>query len=121
MEPHIDDAEKAMLLLEQLCFCMSGKKQDHSVVFSKGYEKKASAPSGPAAGSFGMLHSFLTGASILQTVWLNLLTAKEIAGNALWTEGVGVPPWEKMPEGEADAVSEKLKSSLMGRPKAGLL
>lgn len=66
-------------------------------------------------GNYGLLHSFLTGQSILETVWLNLLTADTVAGAKIFPQGVGKTPWEEMPAGEDCPVARALKGSLMGR------
>ena len=115
IEPELDNADKFLLLLVQMSLCFGGKKPYNKLVLSPGYEKKASAKPGPGICFKGLLHSFVQGDSILETLHLNLLTQEEIAGQKQWTAGLGVPPWEAMPEGEADPIAEGLKSSLMGR------
>ena len=96
-------------------FGLGGKKTDNSVVLSKGYAKGKSAKPGPSVCHMGLLHSFLLGDSILETVWLNLLTRDIIADTRQWEEGIGTAPWEKMPEGEDCPTARALKASLMGR------
>lgn len=115
IEPELDNADKFLLLLVQMSLCFGGKKPYNKLVLSPGYEKKASAKPGPGICHMGLLHSFLTGSTLRETLWLNLMTAEDIAGQRQWTAGLGTPPWEQMPEGEACPVAEKLKSSLMGR------
>ncbi len=113
LEPIMSDASRALLLVEQMGFGLGGKKTDQRVILSKGYVKKKSAKSGPSISYNGILHSFLLGNSLLETVWLNLLTRDVIVDN--WQEGVGTAPWEKMPEGEDCPTARALKASLMGR------
>ena len=115
LEPELDDADKALLLLGQLSLCLGGKKPDNKLVLSPGYEKKASGRPGPAVCHMGLLHSFLLGGTLLETLWLNLLTREDIAGQKQWESGLGTPPWEVMPEGEDCPAARALKSSLMGR------
>jgi len=116
------DAERALLLMTLMGFALGGKKTDNSLVLSTGYAGKSNdkgKPStgkpGPAVAHMGLLHNFLLGQTLWQTLWLNLLTQQQIERSNRFTEGVGTAPWEQMPEGEACAVAEKLKHSLMGR------
>ena len=116
VERPLDDGQKALLLLVNMSCCFSGKNRaDHSIVFSPGVVKKASGTPGPAICSRGLLHSFVLGPTLRETVWRNLLTREELAEERLYENGVGTPPWERMPQGEADEVAEALKRSLMGR------
>ena len=115
MERPLDDAQKALLLLVNMSCCFSGKKVDKSVVLSPGVVKSASAKAGPALCAYGLLHSFLLGRSLRETAWLNLLTQEQLTQEKLYEQGVGTPPWDAMPKGEADDVAEALKRSLMGR------
>ncbi len=109
-----DDARARLLLVHMSC-CFSGKKVDSSVVLSPGWEKSKSAKPGPALCSLGLLHSFLQGRSVRQTIWLNLLTLEDVRQNAVWTGGIGTPPWVHMPAGENDAIAQALQRSLIGR------
>ncbi len=115
LEPVMSDASRALLLVEQMGFGLGGKKTDNSVILSKGYAKGKSAKPGPSVCHMGLLHSFLLGDSILETIWLNLLTRDIIADAKQWEEGLGTAPWEKMPEGEDCPSARALKASLMGR------
>lgn len=63
----------------------------------------------------GFLHNFLQGASLLETLWLNLFTRQQIAILGIYPKGKGVAPWEQMPSGECCSIAEELKSTLMGR------
>lgn len=110
----IDDGEKALLLLTLMSCDLGGKRHDNKVVLARNYEKK-SAHAGPAIGLEGTLHSFCLGNSILETVWLNTFTQEEINKVPQWPKGLGIAPWEKMPETENDAIANNLKKSLMGR------
>lgn len=115
-EQPLSDAEKAQLLVTVLSMCMGGKggRGDNSFSFSKTITKKSPRP-GPGLGFLGYLHTFLKGSSILETVWLNLLTKEHIEGLAIYPEGLGVAPWEEMPRSEDCEIAERLKNSLMGR------
>lgn len=112
--PTLSDADKALLLLVNMSCCFGGKKADKSIVLSAGHSK-GSAKSGPALCSIGLLHTFLMGGTIQETVWLNLLTQQCIRSYAVFSEGLGTPPWENMPLGEICPTAEKLKNSIMGR------
>lgn len=115
LERELDDAGRAMLLLEQMSLCLGGKKPDNKLVLSPGYEKKPSGKPGPAVCHMGLLHSFLLGSSLLETLWLNLLTQEDINGQMQWENSLGTPPWEVMPQGEDCPAARALKTSLMGR------
>lgn len=115
IEPELDDAEKALALLVELCLGLGGKKADSRLVLSSGYEKKASACAGPALCYKGLLHSFLLGKNVIETVWFNMLTQEDIDSQKQWENGLGTPPWEEMPRGENDETAVKLRASLMGR------
>jgi CRISPR system Cascade subunit CasA len=62
----------------------------------------------------GFLHSFLQGETLLQTVWLNLFSQEQI-NDLPYAAGLGVAPWEKIPEGENCETAKQLQNSLMGR------
>ena len=116
VERPFDDAEKALLLITLMGFALGGKKADNSVLLTTGYQgKKKSAKPGPALAYLGLLHSFVVGRSLSETLWLNLITEAELAAWGMFSGGVGCPPWEKMPAGEACPVAEELKTTLIGR------
>jgi CRISPR system Cascade subunit CasA len=122
IERPLPDADKALLLLEQMAFALSGKKADNSVVLSPGYAgkknnkgKPSSAKAGSAVAHMGLLHNFWQGESLQITLWLNLLNAQDVQDCGFYPEGVGVAPWEVMPEGEDCPVARKLRDSLQGR------
>lgn len=117
----LEDADRALLVLTEMAMSLGGKKGDKSVALAPGLVKKSAAP-GPGMGFQGLLHSFLTGASIQETVWLNLLTKETIAnmslGDGIQTDVVarmGRPPWEKMPVSETCEIAQALTRNLMGR------
>jgi len=118
----LDDAGKALLLLTLMGFALSGKKTDNSVVLSPGYAgkrnekgKASTGKPGPAVAHMGLLHNFLLGRQLQETLWLNLLSQRQIEQMNLYPEGLGVSPWEQMPEGEYCEHAQRLKQSLMGR------
>lgn len=118
----LDDAEKTLLLLTLMGFALSGKKTDNSVVLSPDYSgkrndkgKPSTGKPGPAVAHMGLLHSFLLGNKLQETLWLNLLTHRQIEQMNIYPVGLGIAPWEKMPEGEDCPQAGQLKQSLMGR------
>ena len=120
--PDPTEAQKAMLLLVLSSFAFGGKKTDNSVVLSPGYlgklnatQKPSSSPFGPSLGFMGMLHSFLWGKNPMETVWLNMLTHKDVSNLKVFSSGLGNPCWEKMPQGEDDVVAQKITTSIAGR------
>lgn len=121
-ERALDDADKALLLLVQMGFALSGKKTDNSVVLSHGYSgkqndkgKPASGKAGPSMGFMGLLHNFVLGETLWQTLRLNLLTRQEIEHSALYPAGLGNAPWQAMPQGEYCDIARCHQQSLMGR------
>lgn len=114
-ERPLNDAEKARLLISQMSFALSGKKTDHTMVLSPGYEKGKSACSGPAVGMYGALHCFYKGENFLETVRYNLLTDEDLQALNIYPEGLGYAPWERMPQGEDDEIARVLRGSYIGR------
>lgn len=122
IERDLSDADKALTVLMQMNFALSGKKTDNSVVLSAGYQgkynasnKPSSGKAGPSVGHLGFLHSFILTNSIIESVWLNLFALEHIESTGLFTQGIGVAPWENMPEGEDCPTAQDLKNSYMGR------
>ena len=116
VEQKMTDAEKALLIVELGNFALGGKKTDNTVVLSSGYsEKSKTGKSGPSLGFMGFLHSFLVGSTILESLWLNVLTKEQIGTTPHLTNGVGVSPWEEMPVGENCAKAQELKTTYLGR------
>lgn len=124
VEQQTSDAECAQLIVNQMAFGLGGKKTDNSVVLSAGYTGKRNSTgtigsvgagkAGSAVGSEGLLHSFWLSESVVATLWLNLLTAENIANLVMYPQ-LGTAPWEQMPSGEDDETARALKQSLMGR------
>lgn len=121
-EKTLDNADKALLVLQLMGFGLGGKKTDNSIVLSPGYTGKSNdkgkASTGKpssAIGFMGFLHNFWQGQSLQETIWLNLLTQTQVGQLKVFTTGLGVAPWEEMPTGEADAVAKRLSQSLIGR------
>ncbi len=122
VERVLDDGERALLLVSLMAFALSGKKTDNSVLLSPGYAgkrndkgKASSGKPGPAVAHMGLLHSFLNGSGLQETLWLNLLTASQIEQAKVFPHGIGTAPWERMPVGEDCPIAGELKQSLMGR------
>jgi CRISPR system Cascade subunit CasA len=122
LEKNLNNADKALLILTLMGFSLAGKKTDNSVVLSEGYTGKSNAKGKPGSGKagtsigfIGFLHSFLIGESVLQTVWFNLLTTEQIDSIGLYPQGLGIAPWEAMPQGEVCPIAKQLQQSLMGR------
>ncbi|WP_028316685.1 type I-E CRISPR-associated protein Cse1/CasA [Desulfatibacillum aliphaticivorans] len=112
----LSDPEKALVLVFLSCFALGGKKVDAKIVLSPSYsEKSKTAKPGTCLGFQGFLHNFLFGGSLQETIWLNLFTLEEIARMEQFPEGLGVPPWEKMPEGEDCSLARSFKNAYMGR------
>jgi CRISPR system Cascade subunit CasA len=116
-ERKLEDADKAVFIVSLMNLAMGGKRIHKNIpALSPNYQgKTVSAKSGPGLGNYvGYLHSYLTGDSIQETIWLNLLTREKIQDIKIWINGLGVAPWEEMPFGENCRVSVQLKNSYMG-------
>lgn len=122
IERTLTDADRALALIQQSSFALGGKKTDNAIVLSPGYTGKTNAEGKPSTGKpgpglafMGLLHSFILGSSLIESIWINIFTAEQITKMGIYPEGVGIAPWETMPEGEDDSVARKLKDSYMGR------
>ena len=122
VERELTDADKALLLVSLMSFSLAGKKTDNSVTLTPGYQGKhndkgrpSSGKPGPAVAHMGLLHNFLLGDCLWQSIRLNLLTRSQIQQANIFSQGLGTAPWEQMPEGEDCPVAQNLKQSLMGR------
>jgi CRISPR system Cascade subunit CasA len=121
-EQPLADAQRAVLLVCLMGFALGGKKTDNSVVLSAGYRgktndkgKPSTSKPGPSVEFLGTLHSMVCGASLWETLYLNLQTAAQIEQSKMFVGGVGVAPWDAMPSGEDCPTARALKTSLMGR------
>lgn len=122
VERGLDDADKAVLLVSLMAFALAGKKTDNSITLTPGYQgkrndkgKPSSSKPGPAVAHMGLLHNFLLGGNLWQSLWLNLLTTGQIEQANIFPQGLGTAPWEQMPEGEDCTVAQTLRQSLLGR------
>jgi len=116
IEKVVPDAEKAQLVVVQMGFATGGKKTDNSIVLSSEYKGKSKAGKpGVSLGYYGYLHSFLMGKDLFETLWLNMFTSNEIERIESFEKGLGIIPWEKMPEGEDCENARILRSSYFGR------
>lgn len=116
------DGEKALVIVSLMGFGLGGKKTDNSVVLTPGYQgkcnekgKSSTGKPGTSISFLGLLHNFLIGKTLLETLWLNQCTSNQLQKMTIYPSGVGVAPWEKMPEGEQCGVAQRLQKSLMGR------
>lgn len=122
IERELNDAEKALLIVSLMGFALGGKKTDNSIVLTAGYTGKSndkgkpgSGKFGPSIGFMGYLHSFLVGSSLTETIWFNLLPEKKLKEISIYSEGIGRPVWEDMPEGEDCVIAKKIRNSFQGR------
>ncbi|SEI65406.1 CRISPR system Cascade subunit CasA [Allopseudospirillum japonicum] len=120
-EQALQDAERAVILIQQMSFALSGKKTDNTVVLTEGYRgkqnnkgKAATGKAGVSVGHMGLLHSYWMADSLVKTIWINLFTQENISELAMYPE-LGVPPWEQMPAGEDDAIAQKMQNTFIGR------
>lgn len=122
VEREMSYPEQALILLTQMGFALSGKKTDNSIVLTPNYRAKqndkgkaSSGKPGPSVGHLGFLHNFVLGQNLQETLYLNLFTHQALEKTNLFSQGVGVAPWEKMPTGEACQVAQNLQHTYMGR------
>jgi len=114
-EKALNDAELALLLIQETAFALGGKKVDNDIILIPGYNKSKSGKPGPAVGQRGYLHSYVLYKDLLNSLWVNLFTSEEVNEIGIFKKGIGCAPWEQMPEGEDDTVAKDLKNSYMGR------
>jgi len=122
IEKRLSDVDKALLIVVLMGFALGGKKTDNSVVLSKGYlgksndkGKASTGKPGSSIGFMGFLHNFLVGQSLVESLWLNVLTTEQLSQIRIYSSGLGTAPWELMPLGEDCDTAKNLQSSLMGR------
>jgi CRISPR system Cascade subunit CasA len=103
-------------------FGLGGKKTDNKTVLSKGYTgktndkgKPATGKPGPSIGFMGLMHNFLVSQTLTETLWLNMLAEEQLSDIRIYPAGLGTPPWEQMPTGEACETAKMLQTSLIGR------
>ncbi|MDO4550014.1 MAG: type I-E CRISPR-associated protein Cse1/CasA [Planctomycetia bacterium] len=111
------DAEAARLILCGTSYGSGGKKYDlKAKIDPAGPDKGKSASQGTLTGYSGYLHSFLLGETILETLYLNLLTEEEVRSLCLFRESnpLGCPFWEAMPTDEGGSSAEAYRSTYQG-------
>lgn len=116
------DADLALLMVSIMSFALGGKKTDNKITLTEGYQAKQkpngrpnSGKPGPALEFMGLLHTYLVGQSIHETLWINLFTQDQIDSLSVFDGGLGVAPWEQMPDGEDCPVAKSLRGSFIGR------
>jgi len=121
-EKALDDADKALLVLQLMGFGLGGKKTDNTAVLTDGYQGKTkpngkgmTGKPGASIGFMGFLHNFWQGINLQESIWLNLFTNEQVKRLRVFQAGLGIAPWEDMPKGEDDEIARKLKDSLLGR------
>lgn len=80
------DADKAMFILSLMSFALAGK-QCHC-------NNKKPAIVGPSLGRACYLHTYVTTDSIVETLFLNILTLENIEDLRFLTGKLGIPAWE---------------------------
>lgn len=106
-------ADRLRALLFAVMMPFPGKKTDKSVWVSPNRSGSRKAFLSPMLGRNGIVHSFVRGKTLLDTVRLNMICEADLKGSA-FTEGFGVPAWEKMPL-EDNQTAEQLRSSYFGQ------
>ncbi len=115
-EQKLTDAQKAVFIITLMNYSLGGKRVAKNIPpWTEGYTgKSTSAKGAPSIGNYeGYLSSHLIGSSIIETVWINLLTRTQLEKFPKWKHDRMIPPWEEMPKGEDDERARELKSSYM--------
>ncbi len=111
--PNPTPADRVRALLFAVILPFAGKKTDATVWLMPGQKEKKKAFLAPALGMGGVVHSFVLGETLLDTLRLNLVSEEDLKGPE-FTSGLGTPAWERMPL-ERDTAAEELKTSYIGR------
>lgn len=114
MGRELDDAERALFLIMLMNFAFGGKRVESSLVSLSGSKLGAqySAAAAPSLGGYvGLLHSFVITDSIVEGLWMNLLTLDDLKRLGRWKNGLGRPVWESMPSSEDDEVAARYKET----------
>jgi len=106
-ERKFSDADKILLLLT-LGFTFGGKTvvDKNSVDKSKG--ETSTAKSGPF---LGLLHSYILGGTLQETIYLNILTKENFKKSI--PQDIGIAPWENMPRD--NKAESSCQTSYLGR------
>ena len=103
----VTPADIARALLFAVILPFTGKKTDaHVWIDSSGQGKKKGFFT-PALGMGGLVHTFVLGHTLLDTLRLNLVAEEELIGTP-FTAGLGIAPWEKKPT-ENNAAADDLQ------------
>jgi len=113
VESPVTDSEWALILIVEQNFSLKGTKAYGALTADDSKGKGKATKSGPALGPKGNLHSFVILDSVLQTVYLNLLTQETVSG--LGYKEVGFPAWEFHIDDRTDKKAQSLQNSLLGR------
>lgn len=116
MPRFLADADKALFVVTLMNFAFAGKRVEADLVTLGGTKlgNRYSAKAGPSQGGFwGHLHSYIFAESLQDSIWLNILSYQDIDQKAVWSSGVGIPVWEKMPASELDNVAAQYKNSYL--------
>jgi len=112
-------ARRAMLLIENIGMSVVGVFKNHITLSKEKIKYKVNDNGKPTfikAGNSmgnGYLHSFVWGQTILETIWLNVMTHEQINNHRIYENGLGFPAWEKMPTTENCEVAEEYKKTYM--------
>lgn len=116
MDRGLSDSERALFVVTLMNFAFGGKRVEADLT-SLGEQQlgnRHTAKAGPSLGGYwGYLHSFVMAGHVVPSLWLNLMTIKDVEDIGLWKSGIGIPIWESMPSSESDIKSESHKNSYM--------
>ena len=104
----------ALYLITVQSFALRGKQVNNKIKIKKNLPQKSpTANPGPGLGFNKFLHSYILLDSIVESVYLNLLSHTDIkASNVVLS--LGTPFWENMPKSEDDDIARESKETLLG-------
>jgi CRISPR system Cascade subunit CasA len=110
----MDNADKAIFITTLMNFAFAGKRVESDLINLSGEKlgNRYSAPAAPSIGGWdGQLHCFVLAPSLIESIWLNLVTLENLSQYAYWPSGLGKPIWEETPTSESDAIAKRHKES----------
>ena len=107
------DSDKALFIITLMNYALGGKRVMKIEPLTPGFKKSSSAKAGPSIGGFyGYLQTMIIGRSLIETIWLNMITDEDLDKFPYIKFRKILPPWEKMPTGEDDDRAKEIKFSI---------
>jgi len=113
-DKEMGDADKAIFITTLMNFSFAGKRVESDLINLSGEKtgNRYSGPAGPSIGGWdGQLHCFVLAPSLIESIWLNLITFENLSQYTHWPSGLGKPIWEETPKSESDAIAKRHKET----------